>query len=82
MGWQPPTAGQASIQPDQLAKARAVARSSAALVARALEVGVPAQGLVGVPAHAAALQAQRLESMTLAVRTPAPIFETLRRWWR
>ena len=70
MGWQATAAGQASIQPDQLAKARAVARSSAALVARALEVGVPAQELVGVPAHAAALQAQSLEIMALAVRTP------------
>ncbi len=70
VGWQATTAGQASIQPDQLAKARAVARSSAALIARALEVGVPAQELVGVPAHAAALQAQSPEIAALAVRTP------------
>jgi MFS family permease len=68
VGWQATAVGQASIQPDQLAKARAEARSSAALIARALEVGVPAQSLVGVEAHAAALRAHSPELAALAVR--------------
>ncbi len=70
LGWRATLAAQASIGPDQLAKAQAVARSSAALVARALEVGVPAGELVGVPAHAAALHAHSPEIQSLGVVAP------------
>ncbi|GAB1385551.1 hypothetical protein MASR1M59_06990 [Melaminivora sp.] len=70
LGWRATLAGQATIGPDQMAKAQAVARSSAALVARALEVGVPAQALVGVTEHAQALQAGSPEIAALGVFTP------------
>ncbi|MDR2300010.1 MAG: MFS transporter [Comamonas sp.] len=70
VGWQAGVVGRASIQPDQIAKAQAMARSSAALIARALEVGVPADALVGVKAHAAALHAQSPEIAELAFLTP------------
>lgn len=67
VGWRASVAGEANIQPDQIARAQAVARSSAALIARAMEAGVPADALVGVPAHTAALQAQSPEIASLAV---------------
>lgn len=70
VGAQALQAGQASLQPDQLAKARAVARSSAALIGKALAVGVPLTALEGVSAHAAALHAQSPEITALALRTP------------
>ena len=70
VGWQAGVAGRASIQPDQIAKAQAMVRSSAALIARALEAGVPADGLVGVEAHAAALHAQSPEIAELAFLAP------------
>ncbi len=70
IGWSAGAAGQAHIQPDQLAKARAVARSSAALIGRALELGVPASALVGVDEHAAALRAHSPEIVALALRAP------------
>lgn len=70
VGWQAGAAGQASIQPDQIAKAQAMARSSAALIARALEVGVPADALVGVEAHTAALRTQSPEIAALAFVGP------------
>lgn len=69
LGWRAATAGQASIAPDQMAKATAVARSSAALVARALAAGVPLDQLAGVDAHAAALHARSPEITALAVVT-------------
>lgn len=70
VGWSAIAVGQASIQPDQLAKAGAVARSSAALVGRAFELGVPAQALVGVDEYAATLHARSPEIVALAVRGP------------
>ena len=70
VGWQAGVAGRASIQPDQIAKAQAMVRSSAALIARALEAGVPADALVGVEAHAAALHAQSPEIAELAFLAP------------
>ena len=70
MGWQAGRAGQASIQPDQMAKANALARSSAALIARALQVGVPADALAGLDAHVAALRERSPEIAALAWVTP------------
>lgn len=70
VGWSAGVVGQASIQPDQLAKARAVARSSAALVGRALELGVPASALVGLDEHAAGLRQRSPEIVALALRAP------------
>ena len=67
MGWRAGSAAQAGIGPDQMAKAQAVARSSAALVARALQVGVPADALVGIPEHVAALRERSPEIKALAV---------------
>lgn len=66
LGWQAARIGQASLQPDQRAKAGALARSSAALITRALEVGVPADALAGLDAHAAALRARSPEIARLA----------------
>ena len=70
IGWSAGVAGQAHIQPDQLAKARAVARSSAALIGRALELGVPVQDLAGLDQHAAALREHSPEIAALALRAP------------
>ncbi len=70
MGWCANAAARDGIGPDQIAKAQAVARSSAALVARALQVGVPAGELAGVPEHVAALHAQSPEIQALAVVAP------------
>lgn len=67
VGWQVNVAGQASIVPAQRVKAEAVARSSAALVARALSLGVPADALTGVPEHARALRARSPEIAAMAV---------------
>lgn len=70
LGWCATVVGQAAIAPDQRAKAEAVARSSAALVARALEAGIPADQLVGVAEHAEAVRLHSPEIATLAVIAP------------
>lgn len=67
VGWQAHVAGQASIGPAQRVQAEAVARSSAALVARALTLGVPAEELAGVPEHASTLHARSPEIAGMAV---------------
>src|SRR5690606_28820042 len=70
MGWRATVAGQGAIVPDQIAKAQAVARSSAALVARALEAGIPADRLVGLSAPAEAVRAHSPEIAALSVVAP------------
>lgn len=68
VGWRATVAGQAGIEPDQVAKAQVIARSSASLVEHALELGVPLHQLVGLQEHTAALQAGSPEILGLALR--------------
>ncbi len=70
IGWQAHVAGQARIVPAQQAQADALARSSAALIARALDLGVPPDALAGLPAHAAALRQRSEELASLALLDP------------
>ncbi len=70
MGWQANLAGQAAIAPAQQAQAEALARSSAALIARALDVGVPADALTGLPQHTTELRQRNSEVASLAFLTP------------
>ena len=67
LGWRATVIGQQAIAPDQRAKAEAVARSSAALVGRALDAGIPLERLVGVTAHAEAVRSHSPEIATLGV---------------
>ena len=67
MGWGAHQAAQALIQPDQLAKASAMARSSAGLITQALAVGIPLDALQGLDAHTAALRQQNPEVAALAL---------------
>ena len=70
MGWGAHHAAQALMQPDQLAKASAMARSSASLIERALAVGVPLDALQGLEAHTAALRHHNPEVAALALLAP------------
>lgn len=70
VGWHAHRAGQQAIGPAQEIKNQALARSSAALIARALESGVPAQALNGLPEHLARLHQHSPEVVTLAVFDP------------
>lgn len=67
VGWHAHATGQASIRPAQTAKGEALARSSAALVGRALAVGVPPQALVGLPEHLDILRRQSPEVSALTL---------------
>lgn len=70
MGWGAHQAAQTLIQPDQLAKASAMARSSAGLIAQALAVGIPLDALQGLDAHTAALRHNNPEVAALALLAP------------
>ena len=67
LGWGAHRAGQALIQPVQLAKAAAIARSSASLVEHALAVGIPLDALVGLDTHTSALRRDNPEVADLAL---------------
>lgn len=70
MGWGAHHAAQALIQPEQLAKAQAMARSSAGLIEHALAVGVPLQALQGLDTHTAALRQDNPEVAALVLVAP------------
>ena len=70
MGWGAHHAAQALIQPDQLAKASAMARASAGLIERALAAGVPLDALQGFDTHTAALRRDNPEVAALALVAP------------
>lgn len=70
IGWGAHHAAQALIQPDQLAKASAMARASAGLIERALAAGVPLGALQGFDAHTAALRHDNPEVAALALLAP------------
>ncbi|MBY0454473.1 MAG: MFS transporter [Burkholderiaceae bacterium] len=65
MGWGAHRAGQALIQPDQLAKAGSIARSSAGLIERALAVDIPAEALAGMDTHIDAVRRNNPEVAAL-----------------
>lgn len=70
MGWGAHHAAQALIQPDQRAKASAMARASAGLIERALAAGVPLDALQGFDTHTAALRRDNPEVAALALVAP------------
>ena len=70
LGWSAHHAAQALIQPDQLAKASAMARSSAGLIERALAAGVPLEALQGFDTHTTALRHDNPEVAALALVAP------------
>ena len=70
MGWQANLAGQELIAPAQQAQAQALARSSAALIERAVAVGVPIDAIAGLPQHTAELRQRSPQVAALALLAP------------
>ena len=70
VGWQANEAGQELIAPAQQAQAEALARSSAALIERAVAVGVPIGAIAGLPQHTAELRQRSPQVAALALLAP------------